>query len=183
MNKKNFYKLAIIMILLFSFIPNNAYASKLNLNLKQGYNILLPPSIKTLKGDKELKKIFTTIKSIRRNMDTIKVDSTDSDADFENLRKYTKLYIIELNEQEAELKRLREQYKESRADTVFIRQFEMIIDSMKLSLEEVLVLIEAIKSDEPIGKEMFYSECLEQIYFYLNLSDEVISYMENYYNL
>lgn len=54
---------------------------------------------------------------------------------------------------------------------------------MELSLDYVRILINDMKEQEIQSVDLFYCDYLVPIYFYLNLADEIISYVERYYNL
>lgn len=178
MRKKLVYKLALIIILL-CIIPKFSYANEIS----QEYNLYIPPTLKNLQGKKEYTEKLKEIKNIRSNLSVMNVNALTAKENYDKLQKDIVFYISELDSVDRELNSIKKQYSSSKPDQVFGTQLQFTVQSIKLSLDEILILLDSIKANEPQGSDLFYSDYLVHIYFYLTLADQMIAYVDNYYNL
>lgn len=74
-------------------------------------------------------------------------------------------------------------YSDSQPDLLFVEQIRIILNAYQMSLNQQLSLLNALINNEFEASKLFDSEYLTYIYYYLNLRDEMISYINTFYNL
>ena len=142
----------------------------------------VPPQIsKELKGKEELIKHFNEIKRIRNNMNIISINAETAKQKSETTQKQIISYSSELNTILNLLARFKVLYKDSSADLFVANQIEIVAFTLDSSLQQQLLLIDRLVEGE--ASDLFFSEYLASIYYYLNIADEMISYLERYYTI
>lgn len=178
MNRKWIY-IIITLIILGMSAPVIGFAQETNLTT----NAYIPPTLQNLKAKDQFIRNFNEIKRIRNNMYSLNVNSTTAKQNANNLRKEINFYINEFKSVERNLQDIKIQNADSKADVVFAEQLIFTIFSYKLSLEEQLILVDLLVNDDKQGSNLFFSDYLSHIYYYLTLGDQMVSYVDLYYKL
>ncbi|MGL4878736.1 hypothetical protein [Paraclostridium dentum] len=182
MKKNNITKA--LIILLICVIPQFTYAHEFNSKeLNVSYNHSTPPSLKDMKAKEQFIDVFNEIKRIRANLYVQKINSLTAKEKYASFQRDINYYIGELNKIIRDLDDIKRQYPNSKSDQIFAKQLQFVVESIKLSLDEIIILLDAIKNDDFEGNDLFYSDYLAHIYFYLTLADQMIAYVDNYYSL
>lgn len=167
MNKKIVFRM-IAIIFIFSIFSNNIYAA--------------PPSLRELKAYAEYNEVFNRIEDIRNNITLIKVNQSTAKNSSNKIQREVNFFVTQLNSIEIEIEKIKKEQYNSMPDQVCGRELMIICESLKMSIEQLVLLLDIIKADEPVGSDLFYSEYLFHSYYHLNLSDDVSAYVERYYN-
>lgn len=141
-----------------------------------------PPQIsKELKGKEELIKYFNEIKRIRNNMNTISINAETAKQKSDTIQKQITSYSSELKTILNLLTRFKVIYKDSPSDLFVANQIEIIAFILDSSLQQQALLVNRLAQGE--ATDLFFSEYLVSIYYYLNIADEMISYLERFYGV
>ena len=169
-------KLIVCIILVCCTINSmNSYAE-----IKVEYN---SPSLKNVKGYEELKKNLDEIKRIRKNVLIVNINTTDTEKRLNLVKEKLNYHIVELRAVKNNLNRFKGIYSNSKEDVLFAEQLSFIATSYELSLNQQISLIEDLIAKDPESTELFFSDGMAHIYYYLTLGDQMVSYIDNYYNL
>jgi hypothetical protein len=134
-----------------------------------------------LKGKEDLIKYFNEIKRIRSNMNTIDINAETAKQKSDSIKKQIASYSAELKTLLNLLSRHKSVYKDSTADIFVANQIEIIAFILDSSLLQQSLLVDRLAKGE--NTELFFSEYLVSIYYYLNIADEMISYLERFYSM
>ncbi|MPN01009.1 hypothetical protein SDC9_148208 [bioreactor metagenome] len=167
MNKKIVFRV-IAIIFMLSIFSKAVYAA--------------PPSLRELKAYTEYNEIFNRIEDIRNNVTLIKVNQSTAKNSSNKIQREISFFVTQLNSIEIEIEKIKKEQYNSMPDQVCARELMIICDSLKMSIEQLVLLLDIIKADEPAGSDLFYSEYLFHSYYHLNLSDDVSAYVGRYYN-
>ena len=78
---------------------------------------------------------------------------------------------------------MKKKYAQSQPDLMFSEQLKYLLNAYKMSLNRQLNLVDALINNEFDASKLFYSDYLIYIYYYLNLGDQMVSYINTFYNL
>ncbi|WP_228104430.1 hypothetical protein [Terrisporobacter mayombei] len=165
-------------LLLISLIMTTNYTS-----FAEQSELSVPPMYKNLKGKDELLGILNEIKSLRANIGTITITPTTVKENLSKVKREINFYISEISSMENSIKLFEKKYNNSPPDLLFAQQISILLDAYKMSLNQQLVLIDGMLNNEVGSANLFYSDYLTYIYYYLNVGDQMISYIETFYNL
>lgn len=141
-----------------------------------------PPQIsKELKGKEELIKYFSEIKRIRNNMNTISINSETAKQKADTIQKQITSYSSELKTVLNLIARFKVVYKDSPSDLFVANQVEIVSFILDSSLQQQALLVDRLVQGE--ATNLFFSDYLVSIYYYLNVADEMISYLERFYGI
>lgn len=141
-----------------------------------------PPQIsKELKGKEELIKYFKEIKRIRNNMNTISINAETAKQKADTTQKQITSYSSELKTVLNLIARFKVVYKDSPSDLFVANQIEIVAIILDSSLQQQALLLDRVVQGE--STDLFFSEYLVSIYYYLNIADEMISYLERFYGI
>ena len=171
-------KCILIGLLLISLFMTNNYTS-----FAAQSELSVPPMYKNLKGKDELMGFLSEIGTIRTNISTITITPVTVKESSSKIKREINFYISELSSVENSIKMFEKKYNNSQPDLLFSQQISIILNSYKMSLSQQLVLVDGIMSNEVEATRLFHSDYLTYIYYYLNLGDQMISYIETFYNL
>ncbi|GAA0704544.1 hypothetical protein GCM10008904_11920 [Paraclostridium ghonii] len=136
---------------------------------------------KELKGKEELLKYFNEIKRIRNNMYTISINAETAKEKQEVIQKQILSYSSELKTISNRLARFKIEYKDSPADLFAANQIEIIAFILDSSLLQQSILVDRLVKGE--ATDLFFSDYLVSIYYYLNIADEMIGYIQRSYGI
>lgn len=160
-------------------LPRNIYS--LNNNSISAPNASQITS--ALKGKDELIKNFNDIKRIRNNINTISINSQTAKDKLQSIQKQINSYSSELKSILNSLSKHKATYKDSVADIFIANQLEIIAFILDSSLQQQLLLLDTVISGNTESTDLFFSEYLVSIYYYISVADEMLHYMENIYNI
>lgn len=151
--------------------------------IDKSYKIYSAPAqiAQELKGKEDLIKYFNEIKRIRSNMNTIDINAETAKQKSDSIKKQIAFYSAELKTILNLLARHKSVYKDSTADIFVANQIEIIAFILDSSLLQQSLLVDRLAKGE--NTELFFSEYLVSIYYYLNIADEMISYLERFYSM
>lgn len=173
MKERLIYRLLVFM-LIFSFIPIKLNAQEISYNLE-------PNTIQDLKGKDEIVKNLEEIKRIRNQMYTIDMNSLTAKNKSAELEKQINFYRNELNSVKNDIDVFKKTYSNSYEDTLLAEQMSFIVYSFDLTLAEQFNLLQRLKTGDIDASKLFFSDYLTHIYFYLNLGDQMLAYIDTYY--
>ncbi len=136
-----------------------------------------------LQGKQEVLIIFDQIKDLRSKLNTIDINSINAKENYDELKKQIDSYLAEFRVIEDKLDKFEVEYAISSDDVLFANQLKFIISSYRLSLKEQLNLLDKLKAEHVEGTKLFFSQYLGNIYYYVGLGDQMLSYIDNHYNL
>lgn len=136
---------------------------------------------KEIKGKEELLKHFNDIKRIRNNMYTISINAETAKEKQDSIQKQISSYSSELKTILNRLSRFKIQYKDSPADLFAASQLELIAFILDTSLSQQSILVDRLAKGE--ATDLFFSDYLVSIYYYLNVADEMIGYIQRFYGI
>lgn len=176
-NASRFISIFIATIMLLTITSSTIYGVDKNYKISSA-----PPQIsKELKGKEELIKYFNEIKRIRNNMNTISINAETAKQKSDTIQKQITSYSSELKTVLNLLARFKVVYKDSPSDLFVANQIEIIAFILDSSLQQQSLLVERLAHGE--ATDLFFSEYLVSIYYYLNIADEMISYLERFYGV
>ncbi len=171
-------KFIVIILLLISFITTNNYAC-----FAEQANSSVPKMLQDIKGKDELTGYINKIESIRANISTIDISPATAKEKPDEIKKQINLYLSELSAIQNSLKNFDKKYSDSQSDLLFSQQISIIVNVYNMSLNQQLTLLNALIDNEYEASKLFYSDYLIYIYYYLNLGDQMIAYINTFYNL
>lgn len=176
-NASRFISIFIATIMLLTITSSTIYG------IDKSYKISsAPPQIsKELKGKEELIKYFNEIKRIRNNMNTISINAETAKQKSDTIQKQITSYSSELKTILNLLARFKVVYKDSPSDLFVANQIEIVAFILDSSLQQQSLLVERLAHGE--ATDLFFSEYLVSIYYYLNIADEMMSYLERFYGV
>ncbi|MBS5954059.1 MAG: hypothetical protein KIB53_09580 [Paraclostridium bifermentans] len=176
-NASRFISIFIATIMLLTITSSTIYG------VDKSYKISsAPPQIsKELKGTEELIKYFNEIKRIRNNMNTISINAETAKQKSDTIQKQITSYSSELKTILNLLARFKVVYKDSPSDLFVANQIEIVAFILDSSLQQQSLLVERLAHGE--ATDLFFSEYLVSIYYYLNIADEMINYLERFYGI
>lgn len=175
---KNEKKYVLIAVLLLSFVITNS-----SIVLAEQSRSTVPPMLKNLQGKDELVSFLNEAKRIRSNISTININTVNAKDNATEIQKQINFYLTEISGLEKSLSDFDKKYANSQPDLLFSEQIEALLNSYKMSLNQQLSLLNALVNNEFDASKLFYSEYLTYIYYYLNLGDQMIAYINTFYNL
>jgi len=171
-------KCILVSLLLISLIMTNNYTS-----FAEQSELSVPPMYQNLKGKDELLGFLNEIGSLRSNIGTITITPTTVKENPSKIKKEINFYISEISSIENSIKMFEKKYNNSPPDLLFSQQISILLNAYKMSLNQQLALLDGIINNEVGATNLFHSEYLTYIYYYLNLGDQMISYIETFYKL
>lgn len=174
-----FISAIISLTLIFTMIPMDVYGINNELNTAPNISVIGGE----LKGKNELLKYFNDLKRIRDNINTINISAEKAKENSQSIQQQIKSYSSELNSILNSLSKHKIIYKESPADVFIANQIEIIAYILNTALQQQLILLQTLLSDQPGSTELFFSEYLVSIYYYITVADQMIAYINNIYNI
>ncbi|SCI84764.1 Uncharacterised protein [uncultured Clostridium sp.] len=171
-------KFVLITVLLLSFIITNSC-----IVLAEQSRSTVPVLIKNLQARDELVGLFNEAKRIRSNISTININTVNAKDKATEIKKQINFYLTEISSLEKSLSDFDKKYANSQSDLLFSEQIKSILNAYKMSLNQQLNLLDALVNNDFDASKLFYSEYLIYIYYYLNLGDQTMAYMNTFYNL
>ena len=171
-------KFILITLLLISFIVTNN-----SISFAEESTSSVPVILQNLKGKDELKGYIDRIESVRSNINTININASTTKEDVPEIKKQINFYLSELSSINNSVKSFETKYSNSQPDLIFADQIKILIDVYQMSLNQQLYLLDAIIENSSEATKFFYSNYLAYIYYYLSLGDQMIAYVNTFYNL
>lgn len=171
-------KCILVSLLLISLIVTNNYTS-----FAEQSELSVPPMYKNLKGKDELLRFLNEIETLRANINTITITPVAVKDNSNKIKREINFYISQLVSIENSIKMFEKKYNNSPPDLLFSQQISILLNAYKMSLNQQLALIDGLINNEVEAAYLFHSQYLTYIYYYLNLGDQMISYIETFYNL
>lgn len=171
-------KCILVSLLLISLIMTNNYTS-----FAEQSELSVPPMYQNLKGKDELLGFLNEIGSLRANIGTINITPATVKENSSKIKKEITFYLSEISSIENSIKMFEKKYNNSPPDLLFSQQISFLLNAYKMSLNQQLSLLDGIINNEVGASNLFYSDYLTYIYYYLNLGDQMISYIETFYKL
>ncbi|WP_042274668.1 hypothetical protein [Faecalimicrobium dakarense] len=149
----------------------------------QQSNYAIPPMLQNIKGKNELVSIFNEIKAVRENISTIDINALTIKDKSNDLKKQINFYITQLTDIETKISSFNRKYSDSEPDLLFSQQLSIIAETYKMTLAQQLALIDSLLRNDPEASTLFHSNYLTYIYYYLSLGDQMLAYIDVYYDL
>lgn len=175
---KRVKRLIIFLMFIIMTITNISYAQ-----VKESPESPYGPILEDLKSKEFIIKNIQDIKTIRRNLTTISITQNSTPEELSNTYKDLDYYIQQLNEIKRALDTNIISYKGSYSDQFFSQQVIFIAESYIISCRQQQHLIVSLQEKKIDAQKLFYSSYLIPIYYYLNLGDQMIAYIETYFVL
>lgn len=176
--RKKIRHLILVVILITLTITNISYAQPIPIQSSPH-----GPKVEELKGKEAIIKNFEDIKRIRTNLIIIDISGDSTDKQLDDIYKSLDGYIDQFNNIRKSLEDHKLLYKNSFPDIFFSEQISFIADSYIISLRQQQNLIKVLKSNREEAKNLFYSNYLIPVYYYLTLGDNMSSYIDTYFVL
>lgn len=173
--KRKFILMTLLLISLF--ITNSS------INFAQESTSSVPTMLQNLKGKDELKGYINEIESVRSNINTINITSSTTKEEAAEIKKQITYYLSQLSSINTSVKNFETRYSDSQPDLLFANQIKILIEVYEMSLNQQLSLLDAVIENSFESSKLFYSDYLVYIYYYLNLGDQMLSYINTFYNL
>lgn len=176
-------RLLVFFMLIMIATSNVAYA-KTNISHEQlEKEVAEPygPKVEDLKSKDVIIKNLQNIKRIRGNLLSVNITENSKPEDLKDTYKQLDYYIQEFNEIKKNLDNNISSNKDSFSDVFFSEQILFIAESYIISLRQQQNLINALQEQRVEAKKLFYSSYLIPTYYYLNLGDQMTSYIDNYF--
>ena len=171
-------KYILIALLLISFTMISNYTS-----FAEQSESLIPKMLQNIKGKDELIGYLDKIASVRRNMDAIDISPTTAKNNPNDIKKQITFYLSEVSSIQNSINNFEKRHSDSQSDLLFAEQINIILKAYQMSLNMQLSLLDELVNNESEAFKLFRSDYLTYIYYYLNLGDEMISYINTFYNL
>lgn len=172
-------KTKILFFLSLMFILIITQSTNINALPKETY---APDSLKGIKAFNEYKVMFENLKRIRENMSTINISESTVELKAGELLRQINFYSNELKSIRNRLENNKVQYRLSPADVFLASRIDIVVYSYEITLQQQESLIIAVgKGDIDIDK-VFLSEYISNIYYYLSLGDNMMAYLDSFYN-
>lgn len=143
----------------------------------------VPPTLQNLKAKNEFIKNFQEIKRVRENLFTINMNVYTAKQNSQKLSQEINFYIREFKNIQRNLEEIKTQNSNSKVDVIFAEQLQFTIASYILSLQEQLNLLDLLVNEDIDAANLFYSDYLGHIYYYVTLGDQMVAYVDLYYKL
>lgn len=173
--KRKFILMTLLLISLF--VANSS------INFAQESTSSVPAMLQNIKGKEELKGYINKIESVRSNINTINITSSITKEDAAKTKKQIKYYLSELSSINTSLESFETRYSDSQPDLLFANQIKILTEVYEMSLNQQLSLLDAVLENSFESSKLFYSDYLVYIYYYLNLGDQMLTYINTFYNL
>lgn len=173
--KRKFILMTLLLISLF--ITNSS------INFAQESTSSVPTMLQNLKGKDDLKGYINEIESVRSNINTINITSSATKEEAAEIKKQITYYLSQLSSINTSVKNFETRYSDSQPDLLFANQIKILIEVYEMSLNQQLSLLDAVIENSFESSKLFYSDYLVYIYYYLNLGDQMLSYINTFYNL
>lgn len=174
--KKKIVSLFVSIFIIFMCIPNITYAIPIETN-----PIPLGPKVKDLQGSSEITNYFQNLKRMRANFITIDIKSDSSPEELNRISNVLDTYIEYFKQLISDLDAYSLKYQDSALDVTLANQISFISNSYIMSLNEQKNLINALLTNETDSKNLFYSNRLVPVYYFLTLGDQILTYIDTYY--
>ena len=171
-------KCILIVLLLISFIMTSNYTC-----FAQQSELLVPPMLQDIKGKDELVKYLDEIGSVRSNISTINISTATASENSAEIKKQINFYLTELSSIKNSIANFEKKYSNSQPDLLFAEQINILLNAYQMSLNQQLSLLNALINNNSEAYKLFDSDYLTYIYYYLNLGDQMLSYINTFYNL
>ena len=171
-------KCILITLLLISFIMTSSYTS-----FAEQSELSVPQMIQNIKGKDELVGYLDKIESLRANIRTLDISPTTVKEDLNKIKTQIALYLSEVSSLEKSIEDFKKRYSDSESDLLFAEQINILLSAYKMSLNQQLSLLNALANNEFEASKLFHSDYLIYIYYYLNLGDQMLSYINTFYDL
>lgn len=145
--------------------------------------LLVPITLQNLKGKDELVGYLDKISSVRKNIGSINISPTTAKQNSNDIKKQINFYLSEISSVEKSIGNFEKEYSDSQPDLLFAEQVRILLNAYKMSLNQQLYLLDALVNNEFEASKLFHSDYLTYIYYYLNLGDQMLSYINTFYNL
>ncbi|MDZ4993463.1 hypothetical protein GNF80_10865 [Clostridium perfringens] len=169
-------RLLIFFMLIMMTMTNVSYA-QVKTNEAEPYG----PKVEDLKSKDIIIKNLQNIKRIRGNLISVNITENSKPEDLKETYNQLDYHIQEFNEIKKNLDNNIITYKDSFSDVFFSEQILFIAESYIISLRQQQNLINALQEQRVEAKKLFYSSYLIPTYYYLNLGDQMTSYIDNYF--
>lgn len=174
--KKKVVSLFLSIFIIFMCIPNVTYAVPMETN-----PIPLGPNVKDFKGSSEITNYFQDLKRIRANFINIDIKSNSTTEELNAISNSLDTYIEYFKQLISDLDSYALKYQDSALDVTLANQISFISNSYIMSLNEQKNLINALLTNETDSKNLFYSNRLVPVYYFLTLGDQMLTYIDTYY--
>ena len=178
-NMKKTLNIFIMIILVGTLLSPHALYAQQNTS---GFSIL-GPKIENLQGKDELIKYYNDLKRIRKNLGTISITSNSTKEELLQINRTLDFYIQELDNVNKSLDMHKANYKDSFDDVYTADMFKLIVNSYLLSIKNQQVLMREMNENTINSKNIVYSEYAIPIYYYLTLGDQMIAYIDSYFEI
>ena len=175
---KRVKRLIIFLVFIIMTMTNISYAQ-----VKESPESPYGPILEDLKSKEFIIKNIQDIKTIRRNLTTISITQNSTPEELSSTYKDLDYYIQQLNEIKRALDTNIISYKGSYSDEFFSQQVIFIAESYIISCRQQQHLIVSLQEKKIDAQKLFYSSYLIPVYYYLNLGDQMIAYIETYFVL
>jgi len=146
-----------------------------------GLNAPYGPRVNDLKNKADIVENLQKIEKLRANLTVVNINGNSTQEQLKSINKDLDYYIEQFNEIDKNLEKHIITYKESFPDVFFADEISFVAKSYIISIREQQNLIRALQDNNEGAKQLFYSDYLIPVYFYLNLADNMVSYIEAYF--
>lgn len=179
--KKTLNILVTIIVIAGLLFQNIAYAQE---NIAQNeYLSIIGPKIENLKGKNDLIRYYNDLKRIRGNLGSISMNSNSTEEELNQINATLEFYKQEITNIDRELESHKEYYKDSLDDVYTAEMFQVITDNYLLSIMSQQILIREMNKNTIDSRNLFYSEYLIPVYYYLTSADQMIAYIDLYFQI
>lgn len=176
MSRKIRRLLALVIIIMLTS-TNISYAQPTDQSAPYG------PKVEELQNKEDLLKNLEDIKRIRGNLTVININENSTTEELKEIDKDIDFYIQQLETIQKNLDNHKLSYKDSFPDLFFSEQIVFIVDSYIISLRQQQNLIRALENNKSEARNLFYSSYLIPVYYYINLADQMIAYIDIYFTV
>lgn len=167
----------LIAIILVTFtITNVSYAAPSDVT-----TIPLGPNLQDLKGKDEILKNLQNLITVRTNLISILITADSTNEELLSIDKTLSLYRESLNLIRKNLADYALLYQDSFTDILLAEQVSFIASSYIISITQQQTLIRSLQINRKNSSQLFYSNYLINVYFYLTLGDQMLAYIDSYY--
>lgn len=171
-------KCILITLLLISFIMTSSYTS-----FAEQSELSVPKMLQNIKGKDELVGYLDKIESLRSNIRALDISPTTAKENFNKIKTQISLYLSEVSSLENSIEDFKKRYSNSESDLLFAEQINILLSAYEMSLKQQLALLNALANNEFEASKLVHSDYLVHIYYYLNLGDQMLSYINTFYDL
>ncbi|MGG7144291.1 hypothetical protein ACQPVP_12610 [Clostridium nigeriense] len=170
-------KRSIILFMFIMMIIGNISYVEVKASVDSPYG----PKVEDLKSKEVVVNSFQDIKRIRGNLTTISIKESSTPEELNNTYKSLNYFIEEFNEIKKNLDNNIATHKDSFSDVFFSEQILFIAESYIISIRQQQNLIIALQEKKVDAQKLFYSSYLLSPYYYLNLGDQMVAYIDTYF--